>query len=309
MLRQMRMLSCFMGAGAACLALAVFAGFAGRLHPVFDSLSLLRLPLALACLCILVFPMGRRLRLTLAAAAVAGLATTIPFFFAGKTDSDLRVYSKNLWYRNATLTAVADDIRASGADVVMLQEVSRNNTFLMRALDDTYPHQHLCGFSGWSGLAVLSRQPILNTACSDGRSAAAAQIALPDGPVWAVSVHLTWPFPYSNAASAQRAVDLIAGLDGPVVMGGDFNIFPWAGSVQQLQAAANLQAAQPIRPTYDLQGIPLLLDHIHAPGGGQASYRPLLGSDHRGVLADVALSAPSRQGHEGILSGFHSLFR
>lgn len=279
-----------LSAGAFCLALSVFAGFAGPVHPAFDSISLLRLPLAALCLCLLVFPMRRRLRLLLLTAAVAGLVTTVPLFLGGKTPSDLRVYSKNLWYRNGNLPAIADDIRASDADVVMLQEVSRNNRFLMRALADDYPHQHLCAFSGWSGLAVLSRTPILDTACSDGRSAAAAQIALADGPVWAVSVHLTWPFPYSNAAAAQRAVDLIAGLDGPVVMGGDFNIFPWAGSVARLQAAAGLAPAQPIRPTYDLQGIPLLLDHVHAPGGGSASYRPLLGSDHLGVLADVSLT-------------------
>jgi endonuclease/exonuclease/phosphatase (EEP) superfamily protein YafD len=72
-------------------------------------------------------------------------------------------------------------------------------------------------------------------------------------------------------------------------MAGDFNIFPWAASIGGLKRAAGLRLVHPIRPTLDLEGIPLLLDHVYAPGGGVASYRPLMGSDHKGVLADVWL--------------------
>ena len=71
------------------------------------------------------------------------------------------------------------------------------------------------------------------------------------------------------------------------MIAGDFNIFPWAASVGQLQAASRTRVASPVRPTYWLHGVPLFLDHVYAPGGGSASYRPLLGSDHRGVLAVV----------------------
>ena len=56
-------------------------------------------------------------------------------------------------------------------------------------------------------------------------------------------------------------------------------------------AAGRAPHLPPVRPTFWLEGVPLLLDHVHAPGGGQVTYRPLLGSDHLGVLADVVLDA------------------
>ena len=276
-------------AGVICLLLAVLFGFAGGVHPVFDSLSLLRLPLSVLCLMILVFPMGMRLRLMMAATVMLGAGTSLPLFFGTQGTGDLRIYSKNMWFGNKQLEALEDDIRTSGAEVVALQEVSYANRAMLVALRDIYPYQHSCSFSGWSGIAVISRTPILQTRCSDRRSLAAAQIDHAQGPVWVASVHLSWPFPYSNATSARAASDVLQTLDGPVVMGGDFNIFPWAQSVQSMQNAATLQVAQPVRPTFDLRGVPLLLDHVHAPGGGKVTYRGLHGSDHIGVLADVSL--------------------
>ena len=286
----MRFLVLMMQAGAMCLLLAVLLSFAGALHPVFDSLSLMRLPLAALCLLVLVFPMGARLRLMLAAAVMLGAGTTVPMFFGPQMAGDLRIYSKNMQFANRELEALASDIRASGADVITLQEVSRANRAMMAALRDVYPHQHVCTFSGWNGIAVLSRNPVVQTACSDRRAVAAAQVQTGQGLVWVASVHLSWPFPYGNARSGAAAADLLAQLEGPVVMAGDFNIFPWANSVQGMQQAAALQVAQPVRPTFDLRGVPLLLDHVHAPGGGAAQYRGLFGSDHLGVLADVSLS-------------------
>ncbi|EBA11403.1 endonuclease/exonuclease/phosphatase family protein [Roseobacter sp. CCS2] len=277
-------------AGAFCLLLAVLFGFAGALHPAFDSLSLLRLPLAVLCLLVLVFPMGVRLRLMLAAAVLLGAGTTVPMLVGTADADDLRIYSKNMWFGNRELDALAADIRDSGADVVTLQEVSPTNRPMLADLRDIYPHQHLCSFSGWNGIAVLSREPIVQTKCSHRRAVAAAQINMGQGPVWVASVHLSWPFPYGNARSAEVASDVLETLESPVVMAGDFNIFPWAQSVQSMQHAAALRVAQPVRPTFDLRGVPLLLDHVHAPGGGTAQYRGLLGSDHLGVLADVSLT-------------------
>ncbi|MCK0094186.1 endonuclease/exonuclease/phosphatase family protein [Yoonia sp. F2084L] len=285
----MKLLFWMMQAGTVCLLLALILSFAGALHPAFDSLSLLRLPLAIVCLLFLVFPMGMRLRLMLAACVMLGAGTTVPMFFGADDADDLRIYSKNMWFRNGQLAALADDIRDSDADVVALQEVSRGNRVMMAALRDVYPHQHICTFSGWNGVAVLSREPILQTRCSDRRALAAVQLDRGQGPMWVASVHLSWPFPYGNATSAQSAIEVLDALDGPVVMAGDFNIFPWANSVQGMQQTADLKVAQPVRPTYDLRGVPLLLDHVHAPGGGTAQYRGLLGSDHLGVLADVSL--------------------
>ena len=272
------------------LCLSVALGFAGVIHPAFDSLALFRPVLAALCLLILVFPMGRWLRLCLAVSAFIGLMSTVPAFFGGQDGGQFRIYSKNLWYRNPQLSAVVQDIRDSGADVVTLQEVSRRNDPVLLDLAQIYPHQHLCRFSGWSGVAVLSRHPLQETKCSDRRGLAAARIDLKGQSVWVASVHLKWPYPYGNARAARSATRLLAELDGNVVMAGDFNIFPWAASVERMKNAASAQLVQPVRPTFSLQGLPLMLDHVYAPLGGRASYRPLFGSDHWGVLADVRLA-------------------
>ena len=133
--------------------------------------------------------------------------------------------------------------------------------------------------------------PIEGARCSARRALAAGRIVHQGQGVWIASVHLPWPFPYENAQAAQAARDLLVEMeDAPVVMAGDFNIFPWAASVGAMQQAGGVRPARPVRPSYQLDGVPLMLDHVHATGGGRASYRPLLGSDHLGVLADVRLT-------------------
>lgn len=271
------------------LCLGVVVGFAGAVHPLGDTVSLVRPVLGGLCAVTLLWRGPRLLRAGLAIAAVMALATTVPMMILRTPEGALTVYSKNLWWANEQIAAVADDIRTTNPDIVLLQEVSARNDQVLALLAATYPHQHLCQFSGWNGIAILSKSPMTDQSCTQRRGAALAQINTPAGAIWATSIHLGWPHPYSNMRSAEDATDLLADLDAPVIMGGDFNIFPWAASVRQLQHVTRTQIAGPVRPTYQLNAAPLLLDHIHAPFGGSATLRPLLGSDHKGVLARVSL--------------------
>lgn len=275
---------------AVCVIAGVWVGFAGDLHPAADSLSLLRPTGGAFCLILMLALRTRTWRLTLGLTSVAAFATTIPFFIGASQEGTLTLYSKNIWFANQELETLAADISDSGANVVTLQEVSHRNDRLLGLLAVDYPHQHLCRTSGWGGVAVLSKHPIIDHRCTSRRGLAAARIKKDGQEVWIGSVHLPWPFPYANRVAADAAETIIDTLDGPVVLAGDFNIFPWAASVRQLKLAAAGQTARPVRTTYSLKGIPLFLDHVHAPGGGQVSYRPYLGSDHLGVLARVDLT-------------------
>ncbi|MEJ6402329.1 endonuclease/exonuclease/phosphatase family protein [Yoonia sp. 2307UL14-13] len=268
--------------------LALMTGFLGRWWPLADSLSLLRPLLGVLCLLGACLRFAKVTRIALAGAAAAAALTILPLFVPGK-GGDLRIYSKNMWYRNGELLALATDIIDSGAEVVMLQEVSDRNAMILQLLGPRYPHQHVCPFAGWSRIAVLSVHPIAETACSSRRAMAAARITRDGRAFWAASVHLQWPYPYGNSATADSAVDLLLGLDGPIVTGGDFNIFPWAASVQRMRRSGRMRSVTPLRPTFHLKGVPLFLDHVWAPGGGHASYRSPLGSDHLGILAVVDL--------------------
>ncbi|PUB13160.1 endonuclease/exonuclease/phosphatase family protein [Yoonia sediminilitoris] len=274
---------------ALVLCVGVFSGFLGRFHPLGDSLSLLRLPLGVGCVLLVIASPSRSQRLVCAMAAVAAGVTTVPLFFAGAPNGDLTLYSKNVWYRNSQLDALAQDMRASGAEVITLQEVSHRNRMWLTGLADIYPHQHLCRNAGWSGIAVLSKHPIRKTRCSSRRAVAAAQIARDGQAIWVVSIHLAWAYPYGHETALQSALAVLDGLTGPVVIGGDFNVFPWASSVGALTAATATQLAGPLRPTYWLKGVPLPLDHAYSPGGGQVTYQPELGSDHQGVLARLRI--------------------
>lgn len=272
------------------VVLGVWAGFAGGLYAAADSLSLLRLMGGVLCIVLMLLMRGVIWRIALSVTMLAAFLTTIPLLVGGASGGTLTLYSKNIWFANRDLTALAADIVDSGADVVTLQEVSQRNQEILTMLAGDYPHQHLCRFSGWGGVAVLSKHPIMDRKCTSRRALAAARIDQNGQGVWIGSVHLPWPYPYTNMVAADAAEAVISTLDGPVVLAGDFNIFPWAASVQNLQQAGQTQVAQPVRPTFYLRGLPLFLDHVHAPGGGRVSYRPALGSDHMGVLAQVHLT-------------------
>ncbi len=286
----MKLLRIGLTIGLGCAALGVWAGFAGAVHPAGDSVALFRIILGVICLLGCLWQIRRFWRVTLGLTGGAALLTTLPLFVGGQPDGELTIYTKNIWFGNTAVSALARDIRESGAEVVMLQEVSNRNDAILTLLLDDFPYQHVCRYRWWNGLAVLSAHPIATTACSDRRAVAAAQIVANGQAVWLTSVHLSWPFPYDQVTSVVDAKTVLAQLDGPVVMAGDFNIFPWATSVGRLRQASGTIAARPIRPTLHLRGVPLLLDHVYAPGGGRVSYRPLLGSDHRGVLATVVLN-------------------
>ncbi|WP_106744039.1 endonuclease/exonuclease/phosphatase family protein [Yoonia maritima] len=284
--RRFAAFSCFF------VCVGIVLGFAGGLHPFADSVSLLRMPLGGMCLVALVFPVARILRYMLAVAGFAALMTTVPLLMRSQPPGSLILYTKNLLYRNDEWAALAADIRATDADVVTLQEVSQRNDPFLMILKDAYPFQHLCRFTGWSGVAVLSKtQFVRPPRCSDVTGVAAAQIENDGYHIWVASVHLPWPYPYRQNASTQAAVALFDALEGPLVIGGDFNIFPWASSVRQIRQASETKIAGPLRPTFKLYGAPLFLDHVYAPGGGSLSYRGLLGSDHLGVLAHLALES------------------
>lgn len=276
----------------ALLALAV--SHLGALHPAGDSLAVVRpvlIGLALLLSVGAVLTGWRRagtLAALLALAFVVPLAAGVLRAAPAPAAPVLRVYAKNLWAGNHNTGPLVADILASGADVVLLQEVSDFNRTMLERLAATHPHQHLCRYSAWSGIAVAARWPLEDLRCTPGRAAAAARVAAPFGPVWAVSVHLPWPWPYEQAERAGQVAELVSGLAGNVVIGGDFNMMPWGHAPARIAAAAGALRLGPLFETYRLRGYPLTLDQVLTTGTGRIEARERLGSDHRGVLAAIA---------------------
>ena len=268
----------------------VIIGFLGLLHRAAESIAIVR-P-ALGILCLLGIFLGRSLwdRTVFAVMALLAISTTVATFLPQRPGGDMRVYSKNLWFANTQVQAVVADIEAADVDVVMLQEVSEKNNSILGLLKPRFPHQHLCKFSGRIGIAVVSKHPFAGEpACSRQRAVAAAPVDLGGQRVWTVSAHIPWPWPYGSVENEQAALDVLSKLEGPVLIAGDFNNVPWSHRVKSIATVTNTQLAGPTWPTFHLQGVPLPIDFVMAPGGGAVEIRPLVGSRHAGVVADVAL--------------------
>ena len=277
------------GLGALSLMLLV-AGLLGPLHRAGDSLALLRPLAAAGCLLgLLARPVA--LRFGCAAGLVAAAATMLPPLRPQPPGSDLRLYAKNLGAWNDSVAPIAADIEAAAPDVVLLQEVSDANRALVERLAAGWPHAHLCRFSGRIGIAILSRHPFDGAPrCTQARALALAPVALPGGRAWIAAAHIPWPWPVDSARAEAEAIAALAALDGPVVVAGDFNLFPWTHRVRAMARAARARPAGPMRATYWLRGrVPLPIDHVLAPEGGRIETRPRHGSDHLGVVADVGL--------------------
>lgn len=281
------------------------AGYGGALHPAGDSLAVLRVPFAVSSilLCLLLWGRGWA-RLGMLAAGIA-LAALVPGWITPGPvpDEGYRLYQKNWLFKNRRVGRLGQDVTATGAHFVTLQEV-RVTRFpqLRKALADL-PYSHFCERRTKRrrdiyGLGVFSVYPFLPETlfCHSDVGLAGGQVVTPDGPVWLISLHLEWPWPYNQPENLELAEPILAALDGPKLIGGDFNAMAWSHAVARLERASGTRRVGPTRPSFFLPYVPLPtgIDHVLTTGSGpqRAQMRPRLGSDHKGVLADVTFSRP-----------------
>ncbi|WP_209598945.1 endonuclease/exonuclease/phosphatase family protein [Ruegeria sp. HKCCSP351] len=280
----------------------ILIGFTGQFLAVGDSFALFRPQagvLLLPCAAILLYMRARYLALVtlaIAAVAVGSIATS---FAAPPKACDgpcLTLYQKNLMRRAWPRYSLADDIIASDAQIVTLQEVSSHNREYMSNLFEHYPEKVICEFRPEQNVAILTTLPIVEGSgfCLKGHGLVGLQVKAPDGSlVWIVSIHLKWPFPYDQSTQSRIIAERIAKLDGPVLIAGDFNMVPWGASVRRIAAAADNQSFGAVLNTHNLGSwhLPLPIDNLLFPKGttGTVELRPFMGSDHFGKFARFRL--------------------
>ncbi len=240
------------------------------------------------------------------AIATGALASILPVLFASGnacTETCLTLYQKNLLSKAWPRRPLADDIILSGAEVVMLQEVSDHNRRYMGNLFDHYSTSVFCKFRPSQDVALLTSLQVVpgSEFCLEGAGLAGFQIRFPGGqPLWVLSLHLEWPFPFDQSKQAHRIAERIEDLDGPVLVAGDFNNAPWSGSVHLIMDAADCQHLGAFRNTFRRGGwlLPLSLDRVLVPKNwvGEVEMRPYFGSDHLGILARVGLEGAETGG-------------
>ncbi|MCO6381775.1 endonuclease/exonuclease/phosphatase family protein [Oceanicola sp. 502str15] len=275
---------------------ALGASFAGRWWAWGDSLAVARSFVGLGGLVWLALCgvagaltwrwVGALWVLVLAALAPVGWAKWAP---EPDGTAALVLYQKNMNFRMPDVAPLAADIGEVSPDFITLQEVDDENRAVMDAVAQAYPGQHYCAFSAVGGQAVLAKWPALETRCGYGW--AGMRVDRPGGPVWLVSMHLHWPAPHGQFGHLARALPELAALEGPVFMGGDFNMVPWSGAMARVGEAVGGRRVGKARLSIEQFGGKLWLpiDHVLAPEGwrGRVVIRPLLGSDHFGVVAEL----------------------
>lgn len=287
----------FRGILRICVGLGVLTllgSYFGALHPLGDSLAVFRVWIAGGVAGVAALALFLRqwksglLAVGLAVWAAAGIAFVDPMQAQPDPPSpDLIVYAKNLGSGRTDWSALAPDIEGSGADIVLLQEVTQQRMRDLAGLLPDHPHQHICNFSGRSAMAVASRYPLSGGGCTDQRSLAYAMVDAPSGPVWVASIHQVWPYPYDQAALLPDILAVVEDAPARQVIAGDFNMVPWGHSVQAIAGAGGLQRISPVVPTIEVRGVGLPIDHVLTDGQGTVTRVARMGSDHFGLVARI----------------------
>ena len=122
--------------------------------------------------------------------------------------------------------------------------------------------------------------------CPAAGGATILPLQTPHGRLQVLSLHLHWPFPYGQRAQVAALSPELAAVPGAVLVGGDFNMVPWGWPLEAIGLATRTVRAGPAWTSFRVKDwLPLSIDHVLAPGSGLVERRPLLGSDHHGLLA------------------------
>jgi endonuclease/exonuclease/phosphatase (EEP) superfamily protein YafD len=199
---------------------------------------------------------------------------------------------------------VADFLRETDADIVSLGEVEPQQAEqLTRRLASVYPHKDAFG-----GLLLLSKLPPIETGHRNGpRNDGWARVPLV---LWAkfdkdgssfdfAGVHTAWPFNPLDQVADTDALIAFAQDRSPLIMAGDFNLTPWSLKLQGLTRRTGLIRGNTFRMTWPANRLfPFVgIDNVFvSPQFSLVNFAtgPYLGSDHRPIIADIALAKPEQ---------------
>jgi endonuclease/exonuclease/phosphatase (EEP) superfamily protein YafD len=218
----------------------------------------------------------------------------------------LRVVTFNVWHHNDRIDDIAKFLSDSDADLVVMQEMTPDNWSKLRAeLASGYPYS-----LGDYGLVILSKYKITENGRVDrgGMPPWAslmlrfAKIEVNGTALTFAGAHLARPFyPKLQDADVLTLVNFVRQQHGPLIVAGDFNMTPWTDKLTGFTQATGLKRYNTFHFTWPLHehGITVLpfvaIDHVFAsPGFANIATQagPRLGSDHRPVIADIALAPP-----------------
>ena len=288
-------------------SLAAWLSLAGVLVPLLDVLASF-LPIFGVAVLVGLLLARSRLRWAVVAALVGltpvaigvmpELTRKIPAAQKGATP--VRLLTHNVWQSNRDPADTAQAIIDAKPDIVMLQEVDGSFAPMLAALSQHFAHATKCPRG--CDLAIFSRWPIIDSDyfLKDGKGEKFgppllwARIAGPDGRAFtAVTLHYPWPTSRDQAVRRHDVAHALARIErGPLIVGGDMNLTPWAAAMrEQDRAFAPLTRMTRALPSWPRAFPVLPIDQLYAgPDWGRVSARrlPATGSDHVPVLVTLA---------------------
>jgi endonuclease/exonuclease/phosphatase (EEP) superfamily protein YafD len=285
-------------------------GMLGRYSWVLDLFSHLRVhyivALAVSAAGLLVLRQWRSAVLALVA-ALAACIPTFDYLSARASASDapsFKAISFNVWFRQRDRSAAADYLESSGADVLVLQEISESEAISLSLRLKSYPHSYLQG-ADESDTVVFSKWPIVSAQTEqlapDGVSAIRSIIDWRGRQITLLAVHLHWPIgPVSSRrrnAELEGLSRMTQPLEEPLIILGDLNVTPWSSHFKTLTDTFGLDdcaAGHGLNPTWPSQflHIGIRIDHCLATSHWNTVRvwtGPHLGSDHRPMGVEMQL--------------------
>ena len=289
-------------------------GFFGSHHVVFDGTNHFRMHLTLLSVVGLgvswFFDRWRAVTGAVVCLAVNLLALnwflpeTAAAPMAGQ-DTPVKLSTFNIWGGNDALEHVESFLRHESPDIAVLQEVRPKALPWLDRVKDVYPYQVHCAHQLHCGLALLSKFPVADPRWSDRTKSSPpmvwGRVYIPkqDGviPVTVIGTHFAWALPnrgqFQNKESLKAVMN---GVDGEVVVLGDFNATPWSHVVSDLAAGTDTKLVHRFLPTWPATGpapqFPIDLMFVsRGIGRVNVARGDVFGSDHRPIIAELALDS------------------
>lgn len=235
-------------------------------------------------------------------------------------DTAVRVAFSNVLIVNDDTSRLVAWIDGSDPDIVVATEVSPRHVERMAGAMADYPFRVLESREHPFGMVVYSRYPISDEAVTefaDGTPSTSDPVMVTvgvetlAGTLHVTGLHLSTPVTPRRLARRNEqlaaAGDILARLDAPKLVVGDFNATPWSAGLRAFLLKTGLFGFN-TRPTWPVwfgfAGIPI--DHAFASRDLRIidiETGPHIGSDHRPLLIDVALARPDVRHRRGTEAG------
>lgn len=227
----------------------------------------------------------------------------VPTAHAQAGASSFRVVAFNTWFRNHDYAAIGRFLERTRPDVIVLEELSRDEGLRLGAYLHSYPYSH--NDARRYGAIVFARWPILSaeTLALDSGPARAARVTLDwhGTQVTVLGVHLHWPLGPTNSRRRNAELEGIAAFAAsrtePLIVAGDFNVTPWSRHFRtalQRSGLSDCAAGHGLAPSWPAQFPPIgiRIDHCWASRHWRSTdvrMGPALGSDHLMLIADLEM--------------------